>query len=211
MSNRQQLQLSGLAGMPSAVIWLVALVVEYRYGLLPPGNGTPLYGIDQGAFFVAQAGYVVMLLGLWRSNAAGTGRFGRIAVGVWVTGLAALLVAQVVQWLTADPNFFLFPLGGMLQLLGGLLTGIAVATAKRWGGWQRWAPLLQALYFLFVLLLPIILFNQGPSQLAESLWQVTWFITSLALLSQAAHTVEGAAVVAPHRPALDASGHELSR
>lgn len=167
-------------GMAAAVLWLVALTIEYKYGLLPPGDGSTLYYVDQFMFFVAQAGYLIMLLGLWKSNAAGDGRFGKIAVGMFIFALACLLVAQVVQWLTKNPDFFLYPIGGILQLLGGLLTGIAVVTAKRWSGWQRFAPLLQGLYYL-ALFIMIAAFNQGPSQLTESLWQVTWFITSFAL------------------------------
>lgn len=69
-----------------------------------------------------------------------------------------------------NPDFFLFPVGGIFQLFGGLLTGIAVILAKRWSGWQRFTPLLQGLYYLFVLFLPILISNQSPSQLRETLW-----------------------------------------
>jgi len=171
--------------MVSSTLWLFGLFVEYRFGLLPPGNGTILYYADQALFFFALAGYVVLLLGLWQSKAMGDGIFGKISLGVFIAGLVSLLVAQIVQWLTNNPDFFLFPVGGIFQLVGGLLTGIAVFTSKRWPGWQRFAPLLQSLYYLLVLFLPIVISNQGPSELSEALWQVTWFITSLALFSQA--------------------------
>lgn len=136
-------------------------------------------------FFIALAGYVFMLLGLWHARAAGSSIFGKISLGIFIAGLVALLIAQIVQLLTNNPDFFLFPVGGIFQLLGGLLAGIAVATAKRWNGWQRFALLFQGLYYLIVLFLPIVISNQSPSQLAESVWQITWFITSLALFTQA--------------------------
>jgi hypothetical protein len=187
MNTNNKNRIPGVVGMVSAVIWLIALFIEYRYGLQPPGNGSVLYYVDQALFFVALAGYLVMLLGLWRSKAAGAGFFGKISLGIFITGLIALLIAQIVDLVVKNPDFFLFPVGGIFQLLGGLLTGVAVVTAKRWDGWQRFAPLLQGLYYMLVLFLPIIVSNQSPTQLTESIWQVTWFITSLALFTKSSN------------------------
>jgi hypothetical protein len=184
MNSKNQIRVSSIIGMASAVLWLIALSIEYRYGLQPPGNGSMLYYADQALFFVALAGYLVMLLGLWRSKAAGVGILGKSGLGIFIAALVALLIAQVVQLLTKNPDFFLYPVGGILQLLGGLLTGIAVVVAKRWEGWQRYAPLLQGLYYLALFVLLIVGSNGGPTQLGESLWQVTWFITSLALFTK---------------------------
>lgn len=183
MKSDNRVRVFSIIGMVAAGLWLIALFIEYQYGLLPPGDGSLLYYVDQTMFFLAMAGYLTMLLGLRKSNAAGEGRFGKISVGIFISGLASLLVAQIVQLLTRNPDFFLYPIGGILQLLGGLLTGIAVVTAKRWSGWQRFAPLLQSLYYIIVLFIPIVVSNQDPTQLTESLWQVTWFITSFALFT----------------------------
>ncbi len=174
---------AAVMGMVSAVLWLVALTIEYAFQLRPPGNGSQLYYLDQLLFFIAMVGYVFLLLGLWQVKAAGTGLFGKISLGIFIAGLAALLIASIVSALTNNPDFFLFPIGGMLQMLGGLLTGIAVVTARRWDDWQRFAPLLQGLYYL-ALILSLVIFNQPPTQLSESIWQVTWFITSLALFTK---------------------------
>jgi hypothetical protein len=184
MNSQKLARLAGLVGMASAVLWLIALTIEYRYGLQPPGDGSSLFYVDQAMFFLALLGYLFMLLGLWRSSAMGDGRFGKISLGIFIIGLVSLLIAQVVQWLMKNPDFFLFPVGGLFQLLGGLLTGIAIVTAKRWHGWQRFAPLLQGSYYLLVLFIPVVVSNQGPTQLTESLWQVTWFLTSLALFTR---------------------------
>jgi hypothetical protein len=191
MASRNQIRTSGIIGMGSALLWLIALFIEYANGLQPPGNGSILYYVDQVLFFIALAGYLVMLLGMWRAKATGDGVFGKISLGLFIAGLVSLLIAQIVQWLTNNPDFFLFPVGGIFQLLGGLLTGIAVVTARGWDGWQRFAPLLQGLYYLIVLFLPIVISNQSPSQLGESLWQVTWFITSLALFTTASSVTVG--------------------
>lgn len=189
MTSKNRPRIAGMVGMASAVLWLVALFIEYGLHLQPPGDGSFLYYVDQLMFFIALAGYIYMLLGLWQSKAVGSSVFGKISLGLFITGLVALLIAQIVQWLTNNPDFFLFPVGGIFQLLGGLLAGIAVATSRRWGGWQRFALLLQGLYYLIVLFLPIVISNQSPTQLGESVWQITWFITSLALFTQTSHAV----------------------
>jgi hypothetical protein len=176
-------KIAGVVGMVSAGLWLAALFIEYKFGLLPPGDGSWFYYSNQAGFFVALAGYLVMLLGFWQSKAMGENRFGKISLGIFITGIAALLIAEVFQLITHNPDFFLYPIGGLFQLLGGVLTGFAVVTAKRWNGWQRFAPLLQGLYYLIVLFIPIVVSNQSPSQLTEGLWQMTWFITSLALFT----------------------------
>lgn len=174
---------AALTGMASAILWLVALTIEYTFHLLPPGNGSLLYYFDQVLFFISMTGYVILLLGLWQAKAAGAGVFGKISLGLFIVGLVALLIAQIAAGLTRNPDFFLYPIGGLLQMLGGLLTGIAVATTRRWNGWQRFAPLLQGLYYL-ALILALVVFNQPPTQLTESIWQVTWFITGLALFTK---------------------------
>ncbi len=197
---------AAVLGMVSAVLWLVALTVEYAFHLQPPGNGSLLYYLDQLLFFIAMVGYVVLLLGLWQAKAAGEGVFGKISLGIFIAGLAALLIASIVSALTNNPDFFLFPIGGMLQMLGGLFTGIAVVTAKRWDGWQRFAPLLQGLYYLIVLILVLVIFSQPPTQLSESLWQVTWFLTSLALFTKAREAAIPSSGTANHEAAVQPAG-----
>jgi len=62
---------SGIVGMTAAGVWLAGLFIEYKFDLFPPGNGSGLYYLDQAMFFLAMAGYLVMLFGLWNSKAAG--------------------------------------------------------------------------------------------------------------------------------------------
>ena len=186
-----QIRLPSVVGMVSSGIWFIALVVEYRYGFLELPEDSSLlllYYIDGVLFFLALTGYLIMLLGLWKAKAAGGGIFGRISLGVFIGGLGTLLIAQVVDLLTGT-KVFLYPVGGVLQLFGGLMTGIAVLTAKRWQGWQKFAPLLQGLYYLILFLL-LAAFDQEPTQLIESIWQVTWFITSLAQFTSTGNVTE---------------------
>lgn len=187
MITKNLMRISGLVGMVSAAVWLLAIFIQSHYGVEPPGDGSFLYYADQILYFIALAGYLVMLLGMWQAKAAGDGVFGKISLGLFIAGLASLLIASIVQLLTNNTDFFLFPVGGIFQLLGGLLTGIAVATSKRWDGWQRFAPLLQGLFYLIVLFLPVVVSNQSPTDLGQSIWQVTWFITSMALFTKVSY------------------------
>lgn len=97
MNSKKRIRLFSVVGMASAGLWLIALFVEYQYGLQPPGNGGLLYYVDQIMFFFAQAGYLIMLLGLWKSKAAGDGSFGKISLSIFIIGLVSLLIAQLVQ------------------------------------------------------------------------------------------------------------------
>jgi hypothetical protein len=147
-----------------------------------------IYLVDQILFFIALGCYLIMLLGLWKSKAPGDGIFGKIALGIFIAALVALPIAWLAQLWKKDPNLFLYPVGGIFQLLGGLLTGIAIVTAKRWNGWQRFTPLLQGQFYLILFILLVVGNSQNPSPAGEGLWQVTWFLTSLALFAKSRNT-----------------------
>jgi len=183
--NNNRIKTLGAVGMASAVLWLIALTIEYKFQLFPPGDGSALYIVNQVMFLTATAGYLFMLTGFWQSKAVGEGRFGKISLGIFITAISALLIGQIlgtIGLISSDLSSYLLPIGGILQLFGGLLTGIAVITAKKWNGWQRFAPMLQGSYYLFLFIL-LAAFNQEPTQLTEGIWQATWFISSLALFT----------------------------
>ena len=43
----------------------------------------------------------------------------------------------------------------------------------------------------FVIMLPLFIADQEPNLLTESLWQVSWFLTGLALFTQAGRLQQG--------------------
>ena len=118
----------------------------------------------------------------------GNGRFARITLTIFPIGWGLLIVANLISLLTGNSDNLLYPLGGVMNLLFGLLAGIAVALNKNWSGWGRFALLLQGLYYLLIMMvLPLMLTGSvEPTQLTESLWMVTWFLLGLALF-QFAH------------------------
>ena len=177
--------------MVASVVWIIALVAEYQLGLRPPGDGSALYQADQAAFALAEVGYLLMLVGLFRSRAGGDGTFGRIGILIWVIAIGALVLGQFLGVLGIEV-IPLLPIGGLGQIVGSILTAIAVWRARRWLGWRRLAPAIWATY-TFILFGAIASAMPGlttpaaapyatsPTELAEAIWQVAWLLVGLAL------------------------------
>lgn len=189
MKNAKTIRIAGIAGMFGAALFLVTLFVEYAYGLLGSCEGA-LCGANQAMVFVAQLCYLAVIAGLIRARAAGDGWFGRISLGLFFLGWAALASAVLASALglplisdgpIAD---VLILIGAIASTLGGFLTGIAVAVAGRLRGFWRFAPLIQGLYQLGAFL-RVVLANREPTQLTESLWTGTWFLIGLSLFVSA--------------------------
>lgn len=186
---------SSVVGMAASLLWTVALIVEYQYGLRPPGNGSAAYEADQTAFFIAQVGYLVLLIALFRSRAGGAGLFGRVAIGIWVIAIVAIVLGQALGLIGINA-IFLLPVAGIGQILGSVLTSVAVWRAGWWTGWRRIAPAIWTTYFFItiaaviaaipVLTIPAAAPNpRAPSPLLEAGWQGAWFVLSLALYIEA--------------------------
>ena len=190
---------SAIVGMVASAVWIIALAVEYQFGLQPPGDGSALYHADQAAFTLAELGYLLMLIGLFRSRAGGDGTFGRTGIVIWAIAIGALLLGQLLQFVGVEV-IPLLPIGGLGQLIGSLLTAIAVWRARRWSGWRRLAPAIWACY-TFILFGAIATGMPGlstpaaapsttsPSELAEAVWQVAWFLVGLALYIESGRPV----------------------
>lgn len=186
MINQSHHRYAGILGMFGALLFFVGLLIEYRYALFPPGSGS-LFVINQIMFDVAMSSILVMLWGMRNARAGGNGRFARITLTIFPIGWAALILGDIISLISGNFDNLLFPLGGLTMMIFGLLAGIAVAIGKQWSGWSRFAPLLQGVYFLLVMMiLPLILTGSNdPTLLTESLWMVTWFLLGLALFVNA--------------------------
>ena len=150
MEARRAIRACAITGMVASAVWVIALVIEYQYGLRPPGNGSTLYKADQAAFYLAQVGYLVVVIGLFRSRAGSDGWFGRIAIGIWIVAIAAIVLGQALGVFGIDA-VFLLPVSGVGQILGSVLTSVAVWRAGRWTGWRRWAPTIwTAIFFVTI-------------------------------------------------------------
>ena len=186
---------SAVAGILASALWVVALIVEYQFALRPPGDGSDLYKADQAAFLLAEAGYLAMLIGLYRAHPGGHRWFGRAAIGLWIMGIAAILLALILGLFRVEA-VFLLPIGGLGQLLGSILTAVAVVRARRWTGWRRFTPAIWTGYFLFsavsvIAAIPVLTIPaaapspRAPNPVLEGVWQGAWFLLSLALYIEA--------------------------
>lgn len=185
MFHENRTRTAGILGMLGALLFFIALLIEYRYELFPPGGGT-LYVLNQVHFIVAMSGILLMLWGMRAAKAGGSGRFASISLTLFPIGWAMLILGGIVSLISGNADSILYPMGGLTILIFGPLAGIAVAKDQKWQGWTRYAPLLQGLYFLLVMMiLPLILNGSpDPTLMTESLWMVTWFLMGLALTVQ---------------------------
>lgn len=174
---------AGALGVLGGLLWVGALLAEYRFDLFPPGGGAA-YVADQLAFALAMLCYIAVLLGLRRSGAPGSGRGARMVVLVWAVGWALAFVGLVSSLIAPDfPAVEVLPaLGGLVTGIFGLTTGALVARAGVWRGWPRWVPLVLALYALFALFVPLFM-GAEPSLLTEAGWALGYALLGAALRS----------------------------
>ena len=182
MFNENRTRTAGILGMLGAGLFFIGLLIEYRYELFPPGSG-PLYVLNQIQFYVAMSGILAMLWGMRAAKAGGDGRLASVSLTLLPIGWAALILGGIISLISGNDDNILSLLGVLTILIFGLLAGIAVARAKNWQGWTRYAPLLQAVYFLVVMMIlpPLLTGSNDPTLLTESLWMAIWFLMGLAL------------------------------
>ena len=110
------------------------------------------------------------------------GWFGGIALGIALLGRVDFVLAEIHSLSIGDDTSFLLPLGALITAVGMTLVGIAVLRAKRWGGWQRFMPLLVGVY-PFMTLFPFIFITSEPSMLAITGWGLPWLLLGYAIWS----------------------------
>jgi hypothetical protein len=178
-SSRLNPTTAGAIGVLGGLLWLGALLVEYRFNLFPPGQG-PAYVADQLVFGAAMLCYVIALLGLRKSGAAGPGRGARTVVAIWALGWVLVFLGLVTGLIA--PDFILGEVlpavGGLLTAVFGLVTGILVARTGVWRGWPRWIPL--ALYVILALFIPLFM-GIEPSLFTEAGWALGYVLLGAAL------------------------------
>jgi hypothetical protein len=187
MQKKSNARGAGLAGMAGAVIWMIAVIIQASMGLNGSDSG-PLYGVNQMIFSAGMIGILIGILGLlWGDAVKRT--FGKIAVILFALGYVLLVFANLLTMFTGSENQILYPIGGIVSLLGAVFTGIVVTVEKRWSGWQRFMPLIHAAFVFFVLYLPLFVVNQEPTPLKELLWGVSLFFMGLAVYTGSRQSV----------------------
>jgi hypothetical protein len=177
----ERVRLAGIGAIAGGLLWSVAIVVQQTFSYDKPSSGTGYY-VVQVLAMLAFAGFLVGVQGLDWSRAVSIGRFGRWSLRAFEVGLVVLILASISILVTRSEESPLFPLGGLMIAIAGVLTGIDVARTAALTGWRRFAPLLVILFYVFGMVIPIILSTDNGDVAPEIIWGATWVILGLAYL-----------------------------
>jgi hypothetical protein len=104
---------------------------------------------------------------------------GGIALGIALLGRVVFVLAEIHSSILVDDSI-LQPLGAVITAVGMTLVGTAVLRTRRWGGWQRFTPLLVGVY-PFLVMFPFVIVTGEPNILAISGWGLPWFLLGYAI------------------------------
>ena len=135
------------------------------------------YALMQVPWIIVQVLLLVGVVGLAFSGAA-SGWLGGIGLGIALLGRVVFVLAEIHSSIIVDESI-LQPVGAPISAVGMTLVGIAVLRTGRWGGWQRFTPLLVGVY-PFVVMFPFVIFTGEPNIVAISGWGLPWFLLGYA-------------------------------
>ncbi len=153
---------------------LVALAAMQMANTLSHSTDTALSIVG----FVGIAGVLIALL---RMHAAPS-RVGRAGLWIWVVGVLSIpagAIADQAFGLSENANLF-YPIGGLGQLVGGLVAGIAIARAGVLDGWLRWAPLAWAV--TYAAMMPFGFTDSSLSATLFAVFGLVIIVTSLGVV-----------------------------
>ena len=172
-----KVQTAGVLCAVGGAGWLVNGVVSLVLGQL---SGAA-FAISEVFWIGIHVLLLIAVVGLALLGVA-PGWFGGIAFGIAVLGRVDFVLAEIHSLSIGDDTSFLLPLGALITAVGMTLVGIAVLRANRWGGWQRFMPILVGVY-PFVTLFPFIFITSEPSMLAITGWGLPWLLLGYAIWS----------------------------
>lgn len=186
MNSNNRVRVVAIAGMAGAVLWAIVNVLEVSFELYPPGGSGPLYVANQLLALVALAAIAVGLPGIiWTGGVIG--RVGKIGVWLFALSHVFIILGGIMALITGSddsPIFIVFPIGALMMDVGAMITGVTVITDGHWSGWQRYMPLIYAVYLWLVIEIPTILGvygDLGPTGLVEIVQDLGLFLIALAV------------------------------
>jgi hypothetical protein len=142
------------------------------------GPNSAAFVITEVLWTIIQLLLLIGVIGLALSGVV-SGWFGGIALGLALLGRVDFVLAEIHSLILGEDSFLL-PLGALITGVGMTLVGIAVLRGRRWGGWQRFTPLIVGFY-PFVVMFPFIFITGEPSMLAIAGWGLTWCLLGYAM------------------------------
>jgi len=184
---------AGAVAIGAALLFLANLVLEYRYGLFPDQDLGAAGTANQTGFALALLGWALSLVLLLRARLASRGRFTSVAVSILILGLLGLVAANLTTLGSGGQDSLLYPIGGLAQLLGVVLTGIALTRNHRLHGWDRVAAAFFALAYLALFAATFLVLDGEPTFTVEMLFPLSWIALGGALIHDSRrHTPVGA-------------------
>ena len=118
------------------------LLLEGLYAGFGQHGTDPVIGVLE---VIYMGGWMGSVLGLHALNAAGRGRWGKTALVIQFVGLLAAAGWSAYHIFTPNPNtgHLLYQVGDFawpFSHLFMIVVAVAIARAKTWAGWRRWAP-----------------------------------------------------------------------
>jgi hypothetical protein len=180
MENKSAALTAGLIGMAGAVCSISAIVIHNSFNLSTSPSLNNLFQILGEAGYIGQAFGILGLI--W--GGAVKSRFGKIAVALFALGTLFIVIAGLIVQITGAADSLLFPIGGLISMLGIILTGIAVFIDKSWSGWRWYVLLLFTGYEILFIMVPLFAgleSSDGPGMLQELGQAILWFLIGLAV------------------------------
>lgn len=175
----------GTIAMISAPAMLISVIIA------PNGDNHVAMGI---ASLVFMAGWLASNLGMQKMQALGTGLWAKIVLRVQMVGilLAAIFgILEATQIVPDDNIFFIVTdLCWPLSMLFMIVVGIMTIRANRWAGWQRFVPLICALWLPVAMAIGIaggenLSMQQLSVYVGFSWTTIAWFVLALIVRSNA--------------------------
>lgn len=175
---------AGAIAIGSGALFLTMSLVEWAFGLYPGAGTGAAFVANQLGFSLAMAGQVTAIVLLLTARHAARGTFALIAGTLQALGITALIAASLADLGAGTQESWLYPVGGMANMLGGLLLGIALALPGRLTIWRRWAAIAFAVVPAFIVT-PVLIATENV--LVESLLPLVWTLLGAALISDVNH------------------------
>lgn len=173
-------------------IAMICAPVMFVSGLISPTEPMPVVtGIASFAFMF---GWICINLGMQQMQATGTGMWGKLVLRIQIVGLFLAMVFGILEatQVVAEDNllFLITDICWPLSMLFMIVVGIMTIRANRWAGWQRFVPLICALWLPVAMVIGMGAESNpalGPASMLIGFgWMaVAWFVLALIVRSGA--------------------------
>src|SRR5687768_1158514 len=102
MENHHRVRMAGTLYAVAAALWLCWILGWYLLTGDIPGKGSPYFYLSQIGLIILQTAMLAGFLGLWWSQAVGSGTFGKIAFGLGLLGHFLFVLAEILSLVTGS-------------------------------------------------------------------------------------------------------------